>query len=153
MHDKTEIQDFVENADVKLLRAVVKKAADGVMLIDAAECVRSFDPACEKLFGYCAAEIIGQHITILMPARDHFGHDDSREAFTSIGIGKRKDGSIFSMELSVGGTELHGERIFVGIIRDLTRAIEVMRDSELSYRCSLRALPIMPFTCSILAVT
>jgi PAS domain S-box-containing protein len=123
-----------ENADVKLLRAVAKKAADGVILIDADECVRSFDPACEKLFGYSAAEIIGQHITTLMPARDHFGHDDSREAFTSIGIGKRKDGSIFSMELSVGATELHGERIFVGIIRDLTRAVEVMRDSELSYR-------------------
>jgi PAS domain S-box-containing protein len=134
MRDKTEVEDFDERADANLLRDVVKKAADGVILIDVTECVRSFDPACEQLFGYCAAEMIGQHITTLMPSRDHFGHGESREAFTSIGIGKRKDGSTFSMELSVSRTELDGERIFVGIIRDLTRAVEVMRDSELSYR-------------------
>jgi PAS domain S-box-containing protein len=134
MRDKTEAQDLVENANAKSLRAAVKKAADGVILIDATECVRSFDPACERLFGYCAAEMIGQHITTLMPARDHFGHDHSPNSFTSIGIGKRKDGSTFSMELSVGRAELNGECIFVGIIRDLTRAVEVMHDSELSYR-------------------
>jgi CheY-like chemotaxis protein len=34
MRDEIGVRDFIENADAKLLRAVVKKAADGVILID-----------------------------------------------------------------------------------------------------------------------
>jgi PAS domain S-box-containing protein len=138
LRDKSETRDdLVEIADATMLRAVVENAADGVILIDATECVRLFNPACEKLFGYCAAEVIGQNVDILMPARDHFGHDCGPDNFTSIGIGRRKDGSTFQMELSVGRAERDGERVFVGIIRDLTertRAAEAMRDSEPSYR-------------------
>ena len=123
--------------DQNLLRAVFESAADGVILIDASECVRLFNPTCEKLFGYCAAEMIGQNVAILMPAREQLGHDRSLDNFTSVDIGRRKDGSTFPMDLSIGRTARDGERMFVGIVRDLTdrtRAAEVLRDSERSYR-------------------
>ena len=126
-----------ESMDAKLLRAAVENAADGVILVDATECIRLINPACERLFGYRAAEMIGQNIAMLMPVRDHFGRDRSPDNFISIGIGRRKDGSTFPIELSVGRTERDSEGIFVGIIRDLTErehAAEAMRDRERSYR-------------------
>ena len=136
MSDRPEAQ-VLEGADTSLFRTVVEHAADGVILIDAAERIWLFNPACERLFGYSAAEVIGKNVTLLMPARDHFGRDRSLDNFTSIGIGQRKDGSTFSMDLSVGRTKRDGEPVFVGIIRDLTqrpRAGQAMRDSEHNYR-------------------
>ena len=123
--------------DTNLLRTVFASTADGVILIDAGECVRLFNPACEKLFGYCAAEMIGQNVAILMPAREQLGHDRSLDNLTSVDTGRRKDGSTFPMDLSIGQAWCDGERISVGIVRDLTdraRAAEVLRDSERSYR-------------------
>jgi len=136
LSDRPEAQ-VLEGADTSLFRTVVEHAADGVILIDAAERIWLFNPACERLFGYSAAEVIGKNVTLLMPARDHFGRDRSLDNFTSIGIGQRKDGSTFSMDLSVGRTKRDGEPVFVGIIRDLTqrpRAGQAMRDSEHNYR-------------------
>lgn len=49
------------------VRAVVDTAVDGVILIDARGSVLMFNPACETLFGYAAAEVIGQNVKMLMP--------------------------------------------------------------------------------------
>jgi PAS domain S-box-containing protein len=47
------------------LRALVDTAVDGVILIDALGVVKMFNPACERLFGYGAEEIIGQSVKLL----------------------------------------------------------------------------------------
>ena len=94
--------------------------------------VLMFNPACEKLFGYSADEVIGKNVKILMPEPYRHEHDgyianyvDSRKP-KIIGIGRevvglRADGSTFPMDLSVGEAKHQGGgSIFVGIIRDLT---------------------------------
>jgi len=133
---KSESQ-LPENADFGLLRAAVENSADGLLLIDAAECVRLFNPACESLFGYAAAEMIGQNVTVLLPERDQAGPDRSLDSFISASIGRRKDGSTFRMELSVGRIEHEGELIAIATVRDLakrTGAAQAVRDSERNYR-------------------
>jgi PAS domain S-box-containing protein len=113
------------------LRALIETAVDGVILIDAQGLVQVFNPACEKLFGYTAKEVIGQNVKMLMPAPYRGEHDRYLENFHRagerkiIGIGRevtglRKDGSTFPIDLSVGEAKQDGESIFVGIIRDLT---------------------------------
>jgi PAS domain S-box-containing protein len=125
------------------LRAVVDTAVDGVILIDARGCLLMFNPACEKLFGYGAAEVIGQNVKMLMPSpyRDeHDGyianyHRTGERKIIGIGrevVGRRKDGSTFPMDLSVGASTQDGSSIFVGIIHDLTereRAQLALRES------------------------
>src|SRR5712671_3169743 len=113
------------------LRALTETAVDGVILIDARGVVLMFNPACEKLFGYSAEEVIGENVKMLMPQPYRHEHDryitnyrDTRDP-KIIGIGReviglRKDGSTFPMDLSVGEARQDGESIFVGIIRDLT---------------------------------
>jgi len=113
------------------LRAVVETAVDGVILIDAHGMVLMFNPACEKLFGYSADAVIGQNVKMLMPEPYRHEHDryianyhDTRKPkIIGIGrevVGRRKDGSTFPMDLSVGEAKQEGESIFVGIIRDLS---------------------------------
>jgi PAS domain S-box-containing protein len=113
------------------LRAVVETAVDGVILIDSKGLVLTFNPACERLFGYPALDVVGQNVKILMPPPYHGEHDQYLTNYHStrdpkiIGfprevVGRRRDGSTFPMELSVGEAIQEGESIFVGIVRDLT---------------------------------
>jgi PAS domain S-box-containing protein len=98
------------------LRAVVDTAVDGVILVDKQGIVRMFNPACVRLFGYQPEETIGKNVNLLMPLsfeREHAG-------IVQEAAGRRKDGSTFPMELSVGEAKPGGETVFVGIIRDLT---------------------------------
>lgn len=112
---------------------------DGLIVIDAMGVIRYFNAACERLFGYEAEEALGQNVSILMPDSFAAHHDAyiTRHRVTKvkriIGIGreltgKRKDGSLFPMYLSVGEGEINGEVLFVGIIYDLT---EKKRGEEL----------------------
>lgn len=103
------------------LTAVVETAVDGVILFDAQARILLFNPACERLFGYRAAEVMNLDIGMLMSneeRRSSTGH--ARRFATGETAGLRKDGSSFPMDLSVGQAWEDGELIYVGIIHDLT---------------------------------
>ncbi|MET4697205.1 PAS domain S-box-containing protein [Constrictibacter sp. MBR-5] len=113
------------------LRALVETAVDGVILIDAVGTVQMFNPACETLFGYRAEEVVDRNVRMLMPEPYQSEHDRYLEQYREdgvrriIGIGRevsarRKDGSIFPMELSVGEATRGDQPVFVGIIRDIS---------------------------------
>jgi len=126
------------NAD--WLRAVVDTAVDGVILIDARGGVLMFNPACEKLFGYAADEVIGRNVKMLMPSSHRDAHDGYLQNYHVSGerkiigigrevVGRRKDGSTFLMHLSVGESkQVAGDSIFAGIIHDLTERERVERE-------------------------
>ena len=114
-----------------LFDALVTTAVDGIIVIDGQGNIRTYNPACERLFGFTADEVIGKNVKMLMPEPYHGEHDGYLANYSRtgqkriIGIGRevkgrRKDGSTFPMYLSVGEGALKSERIFVGIIHDLT---------------------------------
>ena len=113
------------------LRALVATAADGVMIIDAAGIVQEYNPACERLFGYGADEVVGNNVKMLMPPPYRDEHDQYLLRYQATGVkriigigreveGLRKDGRTFPMELSVGEARPGGKQVFVGIVRDIT---------------------------------
>ncbi|HEX7006256.1 MAG TPA: PAS domain S-box protein [Alphaproteobacteria bacterium] len=104
------------------LRAVVDTAMDGVILIDASGTILMFNPACERLFGYAADEVVGRNVKMLMaaPYRDDYERFVRTVGVDREGMGERKDGTTFPMTLSVGEAKQDGESIYVGIIHDLT---------------------------------
>ncbi len=99
------------------LTAIVETAVDGVILFDAQDRLLLFNPACERLFGYSADEVMGRNVRMLMPEA---GSQASHFATAGEAIGLRKDGSTFPMDVSVGQARQDGELIFVGIVHDLT---------------------------------
>jgi PAS domain S-box-containing protein len=100
-------------------RAIFDYAVDGIMAIDDQGIVRSFNPAAERIFGYTAAEIVGQNIKLLIPEPYH-----SLYRLISAGsevIGRRKDGATFPMDLTSGKVPLGDQAMYIGIARDITR--------------------------------
>jgi len=122
------------------LRAVAETAVDGIVVIDAFGTVRLFNKACERLFGYPATGVLGRNVKMLMPAPYLAEHDGYLARYRQtgeariIGIGRhvrgrRADGTVFPMYLSVGEIAASGgERQFVGIIRDMTEQETVERE-------------------------
>ena len=113
------------------LHAIVDTAVDGIITISEQGLIETSNRAAEELFGFDKEELKGQNVKILMPnsyAHEHDGYLDnykrSGEAKV-IGIGrevtgKRKDGSEFSIELSVAEVQLGNARLYTGIVRDIS---------------------------------
>ena len=127
-----------------ILEAIFESAVDGIILIDRHGLILAFNPAAERLFGYRAADILGQNVRVLMPSPDREQHDQYLKNYLETGVpriigtgrevrGRRKDGSTFPLHLSVGRTEIDGQPAFTGILHDLSRRVEVeeaLRKSE-----------------------
>ncbi|WP_426419329.1 PAS domain S-box protein [Bradyrhizobium genosp. A] len=107
---------------VTRLTAIVETAVDGVILFDAQNRILLFNPACERLFGYQAREVMNRNVRVLIPNEASAVPDSRASHFATGGetVGLRKDGSTFPMDLSVGQAIQDGELIFVGIVHDLT---------------------------------
>jgi two-component system, LuxR family, sensor kinase FixL len=138
-----------------LYRAIVATAVDGIVVIDRTGAIRSVNDATERLFGYGADELVGRNVKTLMPEPYTSEHDTYLANYLRTGhkkiigigrevVGRRKDGSVFPMDLSVGEARDGAEPIFVGIIRDITdrKAAELaQRESELRLRSILDTVP------------
>lgn len=133
------------NENRKRLDSIFKSTVDGIITIDQKGIIDSFNPACEKLFGYTVAEVLGQNIKMLMPRGDSKKHDGYLQHYLKTGqkkiigtgreaIALRKDGSPFEMELSVSETKIGEKKIFTGIVRDITerKQIEKMKNEFVS---------------------
>ncbi len=138
-----------------MFHALIATAADGIVVVDAFGTVRIYNLACEGLFGFGADEVVGHNVKQLMPNPYHVEHDQYLSNYRQTGerciigigrevIGRRKDGSTFAMYLSVGEGQLNGERIFVGIIHDLTernRVDNAVKEREAALRSILETVP------------
>jgi len=113
------------------LQSILDTIPEAMIVIDERGIMQSFSAAAERLFGYAAAEAIGQNVKILMPAPYHEEHDGylgrylrTNEArIIGIGrvvVGQRKDGSTFPIELAVGEMRSNNQRFFTGFNRHLT---------------------------------
>ncbi|HET6718817.1 MAG TPA: PAS domain S-box protein, partial [Rhodocyclaceae bacterium] len=113
------------------LRSVVDNLVDGVISIDTKGIVCSYNGSAERIFGYRADEVVGRNINMLMPEPHHTAHDSYLEKHVRtgekkiIGIGRevegrRKDGTLFPVDLAVSSYSIKGERFFTGILRDIT---------------------------------
>ena len=121
------------------LRAILETAVEGIITIDERGTVESFNLAAERIFGFKAAGVIGKNISVLMPSPHHEQHDSYLANYRHtghakiIGIGRevsgrRKDGTIFPMDLSVSEVRLAERRLFTGFIRDITERKRLERE-------------------------
>lgn len=133
---KEEEKTLIESEE--FLHSLVDTLSDGIITIDAQGVVKYFDLKAETLFGYAAAEVLGNNVKMLMPAPIFSVHDGYLRRYQQTGeahiigrqrevTGKRKDGSTFPLQLSVGEYSHSGQQRFTGLMHDLT---EVKREQE-----------------------
>jgi PAS domain S-box-containing protein len=112
-------------------RVMAETASDAILTIDAASTIRFANPAAERLFGYRVAELVGQPLTMLMPPELCDEHRRGMRRYLETGErrvpwdhvefpGRHHSGTEVALEIAFGEFQQHGERLFAGIIRDIT---------------------------------
>lgn len=108
------------------LRAIVDHAADGIMTLDEAGHIESFNPAAQRMFGFPASAVVGCNIRMLLSGPGgHFTEDGRVEQSAALETvwmvtGRRADGTTFPMECSVSEIDLGARRMYMGVVRDVT---------------------------------
>ncbi len=139
-HDNLENQ--VERRTLELrkseqrIHSIIDNAADGIIVMSDRGIVQSFSPAAERIFGFSESEVVGQNIKMLMPEpmrSEHNGYlkrylDGAKPRIINKNrevVGQRKNSETFHMDLAVSELHLDGERLFTGIVRDISERKEM----------------------------
>ncbi len=128
---ESRLAEEILHANEERLYAIVEAAGDGIMVIDGAGMIESFNPAAEQMFSFEAIEVLGRAANLLMgwhSAEERGGiaapgpvpGRRSTPRFREETVARRKDGSTFPAEISVSEMWIAGERKFTGVIRDVT---------------------------------
>jgi diguanylate cyclase (GGDEF)-like protein/PAS domain S-box-containing protein len=135
---------FAGNIDLRntrrRLHAVLDGVDSGVISISGEGIIESFNQSAERIFGYAAAEALGNNVSMLMPEPFRSEHDGYLENYLRSGeakvigsrrevMGRRKDGSQFHMALDVSETRLGTRRVFIGSVSDISA--RKLKDTEL----------------------
>jgi len=115
-----------------LVQTVLNTVVDGIITFHASGgSVETVNPAAERMFGYTAAELHGQNFSRLIPDLEQDQGNGFIAELVANGkphssgferevVGRRKDGSLFSLEIATNEMWLNDQRYFTGILRDLT---------------------------------
>jgi len=111
------------------MRAIVDTAAEGIIVVDEAGLIDTFNPAAERLFGYLAQEIRGRHLASLLPnvfeVRQRIdAHLEEREV-----EGKHRNGATIQISLRVSEMAISGRSMFTCLVADITQ--RKLAESEL----------------------
>jgi diguanylate cyclase (GGDEF)-like protein/PAS domain S-box-containing protein len=126
------------------LHALFDNVIESVIVINEKGIIENANPATEKVFGYTPAECIGRNVSMLMPESVRHEHDGYLLRYcetgeeTIIGKGRQveamhKTGGYFPVELAVSEMHVHGERLFTGILRDISEQVEMRRKMQQAY--------------------
>ena len=132
-HDVTQeyaVQKTLRDSNA-LVQTILNTVVDGIITFHACGgMIETVNPAIEQMFGYSAAELIDQYFSLLIPELDEdkcnlclsFNARDKTNTtgFQQEVVGRRKNGSSFTLEISLGEMQLSGKRYFTGILRDIT---------------------------------
>ena len=136
--DESDALTDAHSLEQALLGSILATIPYALIVIDMRGRIVSFSAAAQRMFQYSEADVLGENISMLMPSPDRERHDgyighyiDTGER-RIIGIGRltaarRRDGSTFPIELSVGEVNDQGQRLFTGFIRDLTERQQAER--------------------------
>jgi PAS domain S-box-containing protein len=123
---------------------LLEVAPDAVVVADAKGEIVTVNAAAERLFGYARHELVGQTIETLVPEASRGGHVAKRNSYLATPstramgsglelLGRRKDGSLVPVEISLSPLQDASGLLAVASVRDITdrRAAEkIVRDSE-----------------------
>ena len=119
------------------LRAIRNITTDSIVTLDQQGIIESINPACERMFGYTSAAMVGQNIKILMSPLVRPEPDGQLTRQSQTGErqiiyngreveGRRKEGTVFPMTVWVG--KIDDSNLFTAIFRDITQRRKLERE-------------------------
>jgi PAS domain S-box-containing protein len=115
----------------ELIDALFNYATEGIILADRKGSVLIVNPSAERMFGYVSGELPGQNVDVLVPDAVHGHHAKNRETYhgnpvprpMGVGLdlhGKKKDGSLFPVEISLSTISYDTQTLVVAFIIDIS---------------------------------
>jgi len=126
-----QVQEELSQSEERY-RAVAETAIDSIITIDDIGIIVGWNQGATHTFGYGEHEIFGNSISMIIPDNYSNGHSEGFKGIKEgkglnlIGktiemAGKRKNGEIFPIELSLAKWQTANDHFFTGIIRDITK--------------------------------
>ncbi|GAB1544513.1 hypothetical protein NUACC21_71890 [Scytonema sp. NUACC21] len=145
LNERQRAQEELRNSQARFA-GIVSIADDAIICIDGNQSVTLFNQGAEKIFGYSAAEVLGQPLDILLPnryteAHRHYVSDFGRSAKVARRMGerreiygRRKDGKEFPAEASISKLRLGDEIVYTVYLQDISdrKQVERMKDEFVS---------------------
>jgi PAS domain S-box-containing protein len=139
----------------KKFKDMIEAAPDAIVIMDQSGDIVLVNARTETLFGYARADLLGQKIELLLPARYHARHPSHRDRFFAapkarpmgVGLelyGKHKDGTEFPIEISLSPLETEDGMLVSSSICDISVRKEAeghLARMEAKYRGLLEAAP------------
>jgi len=113
-------------------KSIIVASLDAIVCADAEGKIILWNRAAETMFGYTEQEVLGQPLTMLLREEDHAAHLAGFQRFLKTGkphrligkvtetLGLRKDGTVFSKEMSLAAEKVESKWVFTAIMRDIT---------------------------------
>ncbi|MEZ5755973.1 MAG: PAS domain S-box protein [Paracoccaceae bacterium] len=127
------IRDITEDRKNRLaIRQTLENTMDAVVSINAENAVTFFNASAEKLWGYSAAEVVGQNVRMLVPPEMRGDHDGFVNRHRATGENRligttrevrihRKDGQIGTAILLLSAIDLDdGTKLYTAFLKDIT---------------------------------
>lgn len=113
------------------LATIINNLNDVIVTVSDTGTILTANARVEDVFGYTPAELVGQNVSCLMPSPYGEVHHQYIESYLKtgnakiLGIGRelpamKKNQAVFPIELSLTEVLQDNERIFIGIIKDIT---------------------------------
>lgn len=129
-------------------QALLESAPDAMVIVNSDGCIELANQQTERLFGYSRPELAGQSVDILVPLDLRAGHVAHRDRFFAspkprqMGAGfdleaRRKDGTLFPVEISLSPLEGPDGVSVTAAIRDVTER----KKAETRFRALLESAP------------
>ena len=134
--------DSLDDAvDREFFRSLVENGSDAIVTVDTDSQIRYANGCVERIFGYEPAELIGEPLTTIMPERFRDSHFAAMGAYLDTGDrtmdwngielpARHRDGHEVPLSITFEEHTHHGERLFSGIMRDVTEQVERERQLE-----------------------
>ncbi len=131
MRDAISDRQLTIELEEKRLRAIVDNVTSGIITANTDGIILTANPVAEEMFGYEPQTLPGQHINALMPDDIASQHNryvrdyESGKSADAIGMkrelqGRRHNGELFPLQITLTEVATGDERFFVTIFRDLT---------------------------------
>ena len=119
------------------MRAIVDTAAEGIIVVDEAGVIDTFNPAAEQVFGFLASEIRGKPLSWLLPELTAEGEAPPLSAGERETVGMHRNGQPIQVSVRISRMETSGRPMFTCLVADITQrkqAEEKLLSAETRYR-------------------
>ncbi len=129
--EETRIKRALQDSEMRL-SDVINTANDAIISVDENQIITLVNPAAETIFQYQAKDLLGKHLSALIPERYRKNneryvreYDESKRQHRAMfglinAVGLRADGSEFPIETSISQSKVGGKKAYTVILRDVT---------------------------------